>query len=84
MTSTLGLGTWESVRRAVCLDADLLADDDPGWISKAIEDSVLDVADYTLELDHLAVFAEISAALVSGIGREKGALGSQDFEGEEP
>lgn len=80
-------GSWdmgrESVRRAVCLDADFFAHDNPGRISKAIKDPVVDVADDALELDHLAVFAEISAALVSGIGWEEGAVGSQDSEGEE-
>jgi hypothetical protein len=78
-----GMGR-EFVRRAVCLDTDFFAHDNPGRISKAIKDSVADVADDALELDHLAVFAEISAALVSGIGWEKGAVGSEDFEGKEP
>ena len=70
----------ESVGRAICFDANLLAQDDPGRICKTIQDPLPDIGDDALELDHLAVFAEISAALVSGIGWEEGAVGGQDFE----
>jgi len=73
----------ESVRRAVNLDPDFLAKDDPGRICKTIKDPLAYVSDDALELDHLTAFTEVGAALVSGIGWEESAIGSQDFEGEE-
>jgi hypothetical protein len=73
----------ESVRRAVDPDPDLLAEDDPGRVCKTIKDPLPDISDDALELDHLTVFTELGAALVSGIGWEESAVGSQDFEGEE-
>ena len=80
-------GSWEiggeSGRGAVCLDADFLAHDDSGRISKAIKDSLSDVIEDALELDHLARFAKIGTAFVPGMGGEKGAVGRQDLEGEE-
>ena len=73
----------ESVRRAVCPDADFLADEDSSRISEAIKDSLSDVTNDALELDELTLLAEIGAALIPGIGGEKGAVGSYDIEGEE-
>jgi hypothetical protein len=81
-------GSWDMVResagRAINLDADLLAEDDPGRICKMVKDPLSDVSDDALELDHLTVFTEVSAAPVSGVGWEERAVGRQDFEGEEP
>lgn len=73
----------ESWRRAFCLNADFFAHDDSLRISESIKDSLSDIIDDALELDHLAVFAEMGAAFVPCIGGEKGAVGSQDLEGEE-
>ncbi|MFH1627970.1 MAG: hypothetical protein ABIE47_04525, partial [Pseudomonadota bacterium] len=73
-------GSWEiggkPWGRAVCLDSDLFSNDDSGWISKAIKDSVPDVVDDAFELNALALLAKVGAAFVPGVGREKGSVGS--------
>ncbi len=73
----------ESVGRAVCPDTDFFAHDNFTGISEAIKDALSHVIDDTSELDVLAVFAEIGAAFVPGIGWKKGAVDSQDFKGDE-
>jgi hypothetical protein len=73
----------ESGRRAICFDADFLADGDSSRISESIKNSVSNVIDDTAELDELAVLTEIGASFISGVGGEKGAIGSQDLKGEE-
>ena len=70
-------------RRAVNPDTDFLPDDDLGRISKAIRNSLTDVFDDAFKLDKLTVTTEVGAALVPGVGREKGAIGSKNLIGEE-
>jgi hypothetical protein len=48
-----------------------------------IEDSFVDSFDEALELDGGTLIAEVGAALVVRIGREEGAIGGEDGEGEE-
>ncbi len=68
---------------ALCPDADFFAHDESLRISESIENPLADVLDDTLELDHLAVFAEMGAAFIPRVGGEKGAVGGQDLKGEE-
>ena len=73
----------ESGRRALCSDADFLADENSSRISKAIKDFLSDVLDDTLELDAVTLLTEIGASFIPGIGGKKGAVGRQDLKGEE-
>lgn len=73
----------ESGRRAICSDADFLADNDSSRISESIKNPVSNVIDDTAELDELALLTEIGASFIPGIGGEKGAVGGQDLKGEQ-
>jgi hypothetical protein len=48
-----------------------------------IEDSSSDIFDEALELDGLTLLAEVSAALVVGVGRKEGTIGGKDGKREE-
>jgi len=74
----------ESGGRAFDFDADIFAGDDVCWVLKSIGDSAPDVVDDAFELDELAVRAEIGAAFVTGVGGEKGSVGSDDLVGDKP
>ena len=50
---------------------------------KPVEHPAADIVDDPLELDELALRAEMGAALIPRVGGEEGAVGSQDFIGEE-
>jgi hypothetical protein len=47
-----------------------------------IEDSSSDIVDKAFEFDGLTLLAEVSAALVVGVGGKEGAIGGEDSEGE--
>jgi len=72
----------ESGGRAICPDADFLADEDSMRISETVKDPVSDVFDDSFEFNKLTLITEICATLVPGICREKSAIGSQDLKGE--
>ncbi len=74
---------WEPGGRAWYFDPDFFPGNDSRRIIKPIEDSVTDIFDDPFKLDKLAVTTEIGAALITGVGREKGTVGSNDFIGKE-
>ena len=67
---------------ALSSDADFFAQNNLMRISQPVENASSHVIDDASELDVVAVLAEIGAAFVPGIGREKGSVDGQNFKGD--
>jgi hypothetical protein len=63
------------------LDADLFKKSIPVRMVQPVEDPSADILDNAHEFNAFTLFLEPSATLISGIGREKGPVGGNDFIG---
>jgi hypothetical protein len=67
---------------AIDTNLDLSAEGQALGVLEFIEDSFSDMIDEALELNGFTFITEVSAALVMGVGREKGTVCREDVKGE--